>query len=588
MPQLFLDSTGDPRVLIPAAEAALGRHVDGWIAAVGGAYPTPAAAIQWVRASGRAIAAYWEDLTPEEAAGSYQRGHLCAQAAIAAAQAMSLTSCVRLYVGIEAGWSPSAEFLTGWADGQTAGPYHGSGGVYGNPYSVAMQNALAAARAANGNAAQMPLWSAEPEPGGAPAVPEWGAATCAGATVSMWQWQEDWQTGQGATDLDLVADGADGIWEPPTPGTFSDVASARWSAADIAAAAKAGIVTGYPDGTFRPTGPLTREQGAVLAVRTLEVARGQPVTARRVYGAHPSRPVASLAHHSAWTATTASIPAEYQDPIVANWLPVEDQSQSLECVAFASTEIRHCWAEKLTGDPAKAPMLSAPYLYARAHQMSGSTTEGLTGIEAMQALKQYGVCLWASDPLPPGGEPLGGAIVNSPASLDAEAAQWRISAYGPVDPGNIAEMQQAIMHAPILVALPVPFGGGGIENPIPDGRGGYNVLWPPQAQVSGGHAVMLYGWKTDASGKVWWRLRNSWGASWAEQGNAWLDSVHPIWEAWSITCAPVNPACLALAQQVQQLQAFLADYPAIPDAHKQALQASIASAQAQQKTLGCA
>ena len=76
MPRLFLDSVGDPRTIIPAAEAALGRRVDGWIAAVGGEYATPTASIQWAHNTGRASAAYWEDLTDEEAAGTYQRGYI--------------------------------------------------------------------------------------------------------------------------------------------------------------------------------------------------------------------------------------------------------------------------------------------------------------------------------------------------------------------------------------------------------------------------------------------------------------------------------------------------------------------------------
>jgi hypothetical protein len=62
---------------------------------------------------------------------------------------------------------------------------------------------------------------------------------------------------------------------------------------------------------------------------------------------------------------------------------------------------------------------------------------------------------------------------------------------------------------------------------------------------------MIWGWKTDQTGHVWWRIRNSWGKSWAAGGNAWFDSSYPIWEAWSLTCVAEDPVC-------QQVNGFIA------------------------------
>lgn len=45
---------------------------------------------------------------------------------------------------------------------------------------------------------------------------------------------------------------------------FTDVSSDRWSAEAIDEAVKDGIVAGFPDGTFAPDQPLTREQIAVI------------------------------------------------------------------------------------------------------------------------------------------------------------------------------------------------------------------------------------------------------------------------------------------------------------------------------------
>ena len=55
--------------------------------------------------------------------------------------------------------------------------------------------------------------------------------------------------------------------EPPEPVGFTDVAPGAWYEEAVLWAAENGIVTGYPDGTFAPDKPLTREQLATLFYR---------------------------------------------------------------------------------------------------------------------------------------------------------------------------------------------------------------------------------------------------------------------------------------------------------------------------------
>jgi len=50
---------------------------------------------------------------------------------------------------------------------------------------------------------------------------------------------------------------------------FVDVEPTRWSAGSIDRVFKAGVMSGYPDGTFKPEAPLTREEAASLADRLL-------------------------------------------------------------------------------------------------------------------------------------------------------------------------------------------------------------------------------------------------------------------------------------------------------------------------------
>jgi methionine-rich copper-binding protein CopC len=61
-------------------------------------------------------------------------------------------------------------------------------------------------------------------------------------------------------------------------GTFTDVQSGKWYTESIEAAARAGIVTGYSDGTFGPNDKITREQMAVMIMRAYEYMTDGTVT----------------------------------------------------------------------------------------------------------------------------------------------------------------------------------------------------------------------------------------------------------------------------------------------------------------------
>ncbi|MDD4677601.1 MAG: S-layer homology domain-containing protein, partial [Tissierellia bacterium] len=56
-------------------------------------------------------------------------------------------------------------------------------------------------------------------------------------------------------------------------GTFSDIATDRWSAPYVQAAVDSGLFKGYPDGTFLPEQVITRQEMAVVAARAA-VAKG--------------------------------------------------------------------------------------------------------------------------------------------------------------------------------------------------------------------------------------------------------------------------------------------------------------------------
>ncbi|MEF3244931.1 MAG: S-layer homology domain-containing protein [Caldisericaceae bacterium] len=57
-------------------------------------------------------------------------------------------------------------------------------------------------------------------------------------------------------------------YKPSTP-TFKDVSASRWSFGYVEAAVKAGYIKGYPNGIFKPENSITRQELAVLGVRVV-------------------------------------------------------------------------------------------------------------------------------------------------------------------------------------------------------------------------------------------------------------------------------------------------------------------------------
>jgi len=75
--------------------------------------------------------------------------------------------------------------------------------------------------------------------------------------------QEGLTRAQAATLLIKAA----GIAPASVPSKFKDLKADHWAYASIAAAEKAGFISGFPDGTFHPEEGLTRAQGISLALR---------------------------------------------------------------------------------------------------------------------------------------------------------------------------------------------------------------------------------------------------------------------------------------------------------------------------------
>ncbi|OMF21093.1 hypothetical protein BK133_28885 [Paenibacillus sp. FSL H8-0548] len=63
-----------------------------------------------------------------------------------------------------------------------------------------------------------------------------------------------------------------GLSEASAGEPFTDVTAANWYAGSVGTAQRAGLITGYEDGSFRPNASITREQMAVMIIRAISFA----------------------------------------------------------------------------------------------------------------------------------------------------------------------------------------------------------------------------------------------------------------------------------------------------------------------------
>ncbi len=97
------------------------------------------------------------------------------------------------------------------------------------------------------------------------------------------------------------------------PSAFSDVARNKWYTAAVDWAMDEGVVTGYPDGTFRPNDPLTREQAAAILFRYAPVMGRRNDGRSDVSGFDDSSEISSYARNAMSWAKACGVLSGYPD-----------------------------------------------------------------------------------------------------------------------------------------------------------------------------------------------------------------------------------------------------------------------------------
>jgi hypothetical protein len=111
------------------------------------------------------------------------------------------------------------------------------------------------------------------------------------------------------------------------------------------------------------------------------------------------------------------------------------------------------------------------------------------------------------------GEDYEGSSVNGvmrAARLLGHISEWRWCK-------TMAEVRHALSyHGPLVIGVNWYTG---MFNP--DHRGILSI----SGVIAGGHALMLAGYKFE-NGQYWYRLENSWGPGWGDNGGCWISEAH--------------------------------------------------------------
>lgn len=225
--------------------------------------------------------------------------------------------------------------------------------------------------------------------------------------------------------------------------------------------------------------------------------------------------------------------------------PREDQGQTGSCTAHSGSACMFTAVGSIaavTKASSPLPFVPSPreiYAATRAIERAAATAPGAplplltdSGAEpadVMSALAQFGVCPIGSQPTD-----VTTANVNDEPDVDqleAAATYLITGAYGITVDSSASPTCAAAIAAgyPIYVAF---FCDTGFEN----WRAGNAPYGAPDQNdpQGGGHAVFIDGYTTNADGSRTWRLVNSWGTGWGDNGTALVSDafLQACWELW--------------------------------------------------------
>jgi uncharacterized protein (TIGR02145 family) len=192
--------------------------------------------------------------------------------------------------------------------------------------------------------------------------------------------------------------------------------------------------------------------------------------------------------------------------------PIENQGEEFSCVGFACayaarSYLYHRDNQIIYTD--NNDKFSPEFLY-NSIKASGDCKIGTNYRSALQFLKNYGVCTWAKMPY----SSTNGCSVLPNQTQKDNASSFKIVDYYRIRITTDNYLKRILQeNNPILIAVQLDAGFKAKDN---------NVTWKTQqGQESGNHAMVICGWDDNRDGGAW-KVMNSWGTDWHENGYGWI------------------------------------------------------------------
>ncbi|MFW6029666.1 MAG: C1 family peptidase [Halanaerobiales bacterium] len=214
----------------------------------------------------------------------------------------------------------------------------------------------------------------------------------------------------------------------------------------------------------------------------------------------------------------AKVTLEHEKEYETNWLPpVYDQGLVGSCVAFASRTLLEMqqYAEHGRYQP-----LSSPFIYTNRLE-EHFQGEGMIPREALSQLKKDGVCREFMFSRNAFYKHLKGKLTDE---MYRNAKTYKIEAYAKAQ--TVEEIMSAIKELKgILISVP-------IHDHFYDVK---EKAEKKDTEIKGRHMMVIYGWKY-IDGKLYWKVRNSWGTAWGNNGNILMaDDYTNSKTFWAVT-----------------------------------------------------
>lgn len=221
--------------------------------------------------------------------------------------------------------------------------------------------------------------------------------------------------------------------------------------------------------------------------------------------------------------------------------PVLDQGSLGSCVGNATAGGLYASQCKQGASPEVASRL-AIYFLARALEGTVAQDEGCQIRDAFKGIGKFGFAperFWpylvdnfATQP----GFDFFSAAIDQRDESPGETEYKRINTTGAA---RIEDIKSAIVLGNTVV-----FGTNVSENYCSNiGTVDAPVMPPLTIPLAGGHAQLIYGYKTDPNGRILFNVRNSWGEQWGAFGNTIFDESYLAWDQtsdlWVVKAAPL-------------------------------------------------